>query len=113
MILQRLFQTMFGIQSITVLFILFKTLQFVQSQYYGCDFYQPLELNRVYDIFSPNFPQFYQPSTMCRWVACAPYGSNIIVNCTIIKLPIVSLKIWKKLKTEHNTNWNKFKRKRE
>lgn len=60
-----------------------------QTQFYGCDFYQPLELNRWYDVFSPQFPENYPPNSMCRWTGCAPYGSNILVNCTTMQLPAV------------------------
>lgn len=64
--------------------------QSLSNQFVGCDFYQTLELNQWHDVFSPQFPRNYLPNTFCRWTACAPYGSVIVVNCTIMKIPMVS-----------------------
>lgn len=68
------------------------TVSTAEVTYVGCDFYQTLELNQWYDVFSPLFPQNYQPNTFCRWTACAPVGSVVIVNCTVIKIPPVSIR---------------------
>lgn len=62
------------------------------NQFAGCDFYQTMELNQWYDVFSPQFPRNYLPNTFCRWTACAPYGSVVIVNCTVMKIPAVSMR---------------------
>lgn len=62
----------------------------ISNQFVGCDYYQTLELNQWHDVFSPRFPQNYPPNTFCRWTACAPYGSVIVVNCTVMRIPSVS-----------------------
>lgn len=60
------------------------------NQFAGCDFYQTIQLNQLYDVFSPQFPQNYSPNTFCRWTACAPYGSVIVLNCTVMRIPTVN-----------------------
>lgn len=55
----------------------------------GCDYYETIELGRVYDIFSPYYPEKYSPGTNCRWSGCAPYGTNIVIKCTDMQIPTV------------------------
>lgn len=55
----------------------------------GCDYYENIELNRVYDVFSPFYPGKYPPGTNCRWSGCAPYGTNIVIKCTDMAIPTV------------------------
>lgn len=55
----------------------------------GCDYYETIELGRVYDVFSPYFPEKYAPGTNCRWSGCAPYGTNIVIKCADMKIPTV------------------------
>lgn len=57
----------------------------------GCDYYETIELGRVYDVFSPYFPEKYPPGTNCRWSGCSPYGTNIVIKCTDMKIPTVIL----------------------
>lgn len=56
----------------------------------GCDYFESIELGRVYDVFSPYFPQQYPPGTNCRWSGCSPYGTNIVIKCTEMKIPTVN-----------------------
>lgn len=55
----------------------------------GCDYYENIELNRVYDVFSPFYPGKYPPGTNCRWSGCAPYGTNIVIKCSDMAIPTV------------------------
>lgn len=57
----------------------------------GCDYYENIELNRVYDVFSPFYPGKYPPGTNCRWSGCAPYGTNIVIKCTDMAIPTVMI----------------------
>lgn len=60
----------------------------------GCDYYESIELGRVYDVFSPYFPDKYPPGTNCRWSGCSPYGTNIVIKCTEMKIPTVILELF-------------------
>lgn len=62
----------------------------VGQVYYGCDYYQPMDPNRWYDVFSPQFPNNYPVSSQCRWTGAATAGYIIAVNCTVMSLPAVS-----------------------
>lgn len=81
----------------TVLFIVTILVTRVASQLYpynanvfnGCDYFETIELGRVYDVFSPYYPEKYPPGTNCRWSGCAPYGTNIVIKCTDMRIPSV------------------------
>lgn len=60
------------------------------GQFNGCDYHQKLDINKSYNVFSPNFPYSYNSKTYCRWTAEAPMGYSVILNCTEIYLPQVS-----------------------
>ncbi|XP_031635706.1 CLIP domain-containing serine protease 14D-like [Contarinia nasturtii] len=53
----------------------------------GCDYFESIQLGRIYDVFSPYYPDKYPPGTNCRWSGCAPYGTNIVIKCTDMKIP--------------------------
>lgn len=79
--------------------VLSQSYQYPQNDVFnGCDYYEPIEIGRVYDVFSPYFPESYPPGTNCRWSGCAPYGTNIVIKCTDIKIPTVSFKTFYLLK---------------
>lgn len=63
--------------------------QYSGNIYNGCDYYESIELGRVYDVFSPYYPEKYPPGTNCRWSGCAPYGTNIVIKCTDMAIPVV------------------------
>lgn len=56
----------------------------------GCDYYQPMDNNRWYDVFSPQYPIYYPVSSQCRWTGEAQPPNIITVNCTIMNVPTVS-----------------------
>ncbi|XP_055705662.1 venom serine protease 34-like [Phlebotomus papatasi] len=53
----------------------------------GCDYRQNLVAGRVYDIFSPGFPNRYRGEQNCRWTAIAPAGMTVFIECTTMELP--------------------------
>lgn len=61
------------------------------GQFNGCDYHQKLDVNKSYNVFSPNFPYSYNSKTYCRWTAEAPMGYSVILNCTEIYLPPVRI----------------------
>lgn len=61
------------------------------GQFNGCDYHQKLDINKSYNVFSPNFPYSYHSKTYCRWTAEAPIGYSVILNCSEIYLPQVSI----------------------
>lgn len=63
--------------------------QYSSNIFNGCDYYETIELGRVYDVFSPYYPDKYPPGTNCRWSGCAPSGTNIVIKCTDVQIPTV------------------------
>lgn len=63
--------------------------QYSSNIFNGCDYYETIELGRVYDVFSPYYPDNYPPGTNCRWSGCAPAGTNIVIKCTDVQIPTV------------------------
>lgn len=81
--------------SIVFILVLITTYAVAQNYPYsgnifnGCDYYETIELGRVYDVFSPYYPEKYPPGTNCRWSGCAPYGTNLLIRCTDMAIPVV------------------------
>lgn len=73
----------------TLSIIVFLLIGKVSTQSNGCDFYQELELDIIYTISSPRFPQRYLRGTDCRWAAEAPAGYKISLDCYEVRLPPV------------------------
>ncbi|XP_026480617.1 venom serine protease 34-like [Ctenocephalides felis] len=59
----------------------------VNGQYPNCDYYQNMQLDMDYYVYSPNYPSNYPPGSSCRWYAEAPIGSRITLTCSYIELP--------------------------
>lgn len=54
-----------------------------------CDYFEVMKIGETYDVFSPNFPNNYLPGTWCRWSGCAPSGTHIVINCSVVQIPTV------------------------
>lgn len=63
--------------------------QYSNNIFNGCDYFETIELGRIYDVFSPYYPEKYPPGTNCRWSGCSPSGTNIVIKCTDLKIPTV------------------------
>lgn len=68
--------------------------------YENCDFYQELQPDQPYYIYSPDYPNPYPSGTSCRWYAVSPPGTQVFLSCENIDLPQVNLKQIPK------TTWN-------
>ncbi|RZB40648.1 Trypsin and/or CUB domain containing protein [Asbolus verrucosus] len=53
----------------------------------NCDFYQELVMGEEYYIYNQEYPNYYTPSTACRWVGKSPEDTNIVLSCENIDLP--------------------------
>lgn len=76
---------------IIAILLVVKSTTGVDNSFVGCDYYENILLGHVYDVFSPNFPEKYEPNTMCRWSGCSKYGTQIVINCTFMAIPTVRL----------------------
>lgn len=62
-----------------------------------CDYFQNLLADKSYDIYSPGYMENvkasdnrrYAPDTQCRWIAQAPEGHTIRLQCVDVALPMV------------------------
>ena len=66
---------------IKILFFIF-TINYVSSQYSGCDFYQKVKIGRNYKFASTHHPQ-NDRSTRCRWFYETSYGYKLSLKCDV------------------------------
>ncbi|XP_013161753.1 PREDICTED: venom serine protease 34-like [Papilio xuthus] len=73
--------------------MIFKTLCFLLAVNYGvmqdrnCDFFQNVEPNQIYSVYSPGYPRNYTPGVQCRWYGVCPNGYHCRLDCPDINLP--------------------------
>lgn len=60
----------------------------------NCDYYQEMEIGSPYYVYNKEYPNYYSPSTSCRWVARAPGNTRIVLSCEDIQIPAVSHKMF-------------------
>ncbi|XP_026497611.2 venom serine protease 34-like [Vanessa tameamea] len=63
---------------------------YAAAQNINCDFTTNVALGTTYYVYSPNYPQLYEPGVRCRWQAQCPAGYNCRLDCTDIDLPLTS-----------------------
>lgn len=54
-----------------------------------CNYYSLMAPNTTYYVYNSEYPNYYQPGKICRWVAVAPEDYKINVKCQI-DMPEVS-----------------------
>lgn len=52
-----------------------------------CHYFQDVDVTRDYEIFSPGFDEIYPRNVTCTWIARAPAGYNIHLDCFSVHLP--------------------------
>lgn len=52
-----------------------------------CDYLQSLIPGETYQVFSPGYSNYYYAGYTCSWLAIAPPGYKVILDCSIIQIP--------------------------
>ncbi|XP_026497609.2 venom serine protease 34-like [Vanessa tameamea] len=60
---------------------------YAAAQDANCDFSTNVAVGTTYYVYSPNYPQFYQPGIQCRWQAQCPAGYNCRLDCNDVDMP--------------------------
>lgn len=53
-----------------------------------CEYFQDVDVTKVYDIFSPGYDRYYPMNSTCKWSAEAPIGYNLFLDCFNVEMPV-------------------------
>lgn len=68
---------------IVALIVLIELIENVRLEYSGCDYFQPVELGKVYSIGLERNSQNSSKQISCRWAAEAPPGYKLSFDCLL------------------------------